>query len=444
MKWNLPEDFELACGALHDVNRDRMKPNPWIIPALALLVVGIWIATRKQSSATLEREIEVIRERIQQAKDGAADEESSREATDKAGKEKEKSIDWKDLASKVTYGQGRDMQDMRAMMRMQRLLMDLSADELCVEIDEIAALDLEDNVRKQLQGMILGVLAEKDPKLALEKFSDQLGDQESGLHWQLSSALKKWAEKDPVGAVTWLDQQIASGKLEGKSLDGRNRSLTQFEGSIMGPLLDSDPALATARIKALPESQRVDLLQQGSWVHITEKNEGSYAKLVRDSLESEKVGHVLANTAGNLARQGGFERVDGFIANSHATDEEKKLIVTEAFENKINPANMTMEELEKARVWAAKQSPGVVDKATGEAIASSLWRGGDFQKASELALKYQASTGSDEVLAAFLKSPEVQHKSAEEARSLIDNIKDPALQEEIRNLPQYQKNKSGQ
>ena len=421
-----------------------MKPNPWILPALAVLVTGVWITTRKQSSATLEREIEVIRERILHAKAGAANDGTSSDAAEKDRKAKEKSIDWKDLAGKVTYGQGRDMQDMRAMIRMQRLLLDLSADELCVEIDEIAALDLEDNVRKQLQEMILGVLAEKDPKLAMEKFSDQLGDQESGMHWQLSSTLKKWAEKDPVGAVAWLDQQIASGKLEGKSLDGRNRSLIQFESSVMGPLLETDPAGATARINALPETQRIELLQHGSFIQVTEKNEATYAKLVRDTLESDKVGHVLANTAGELARQGGFERVDGFIASARATNDEKKLIVTEAVQNKISPANVTMEELDKARAWAAGQAPDVVDKATGEALASTLWRGGNFHKASELALKYQTSTGSDEVLASFLKSPQVQHKSADGAFSLIDKIKDPALQEEIRNLPQYQKNKSGQ
>lgn len=421
-----------------------MKPNPWILPALAVLVTGVWITTRKQSSATLEREIEVIRERIQHAKAGVANDDSSSNAAEKDGKAKEQSIDWKDLAGKVTSGQGRDMQDMRAMMRMQRLLLDLSAEELCVEIDEIAALDLEDNVRKQLQGMILGVLAEKDPKLAMEKFSDELGDQESGMHWQLSSALKKWAEKDPVGAVAWLDQQIASGKLEGKSLDGRNRSLVQFESSIMGPLLETDPASATARIKALPESQRMELLQHGSFIQVTEKNEVTYAKLVRDTLESDDVGHVLANTAGELARQGGFERVDGFIASTRATNDEKKLIVTEAVQNKISPANVTMEELDKARAWAAGLAPDVVDKATGEALASTLWRGGNFQKVSELALKYQASTGNDEVLASFLKSPKVKNQSADEALSLIDKIKDPALQEQIRNLPQYQKNKSGQ
>ena len=416
-----------------------MKLNPWILPGLAVLVTGGWIVSRKQSAATLEREITVISERIQQVKSGASGENETRDAAEKARKEKDKTIDWKDVAGKIGQMRGGGMQDMRTMMRMQRLLLDLSAEELCVELDEIAALDIEEPARKQLQGMILGVLVEKDPKLALERFGDQLGDQESGVHWQLSSALRKWADKDPVAAVAWLDQQIAAGKFESKSLDGGNRSLIQFESSIMGALLKTDPAAATARIKTLPEAQREELLQQGMFFQFGEKNEAAYAKLVRDSLAADKVGPILANTAGNLARQGGFERVDGFIASAHATDDEKKAIVAQVIKNKISPADLKIEELDKARAWGAGQSPAVVDKATGEALASSLWRGGNFDKASELALKYQESSGSDEVLAAFLKSSEVQHKAANEAKALIDKIKDPALQEEIRSLPQFKK-----
>jgi hypothetical protein len=420
-----------------------MKPNPWILPALAVLVTGGWIASRKHSATTLEREITIISERIQQAKAGASGENGEREAAEKARKEKDKAIDWKDVAGKIGQMRGGGMQDMRTMMRMQRLLLDLSAEELCVELDEIAALDIEEPARKQLQGMILGVLSEKDPKLALDRFGDQLGDQESGVHWQLSAALRKWADKEPAAAVAWLDRQIAAGKLESKSLDGRNRSLVQFESSIVGALLKTDPAAATARIKTLPEAQREELLQQGFFFQVAEKNEAAYAKLIRDALVPEKVGPILASTAGNLARQGGFERVDGFIATTHASDDEKKAIVAEVIKNKISPGDLKIEELDKARAWGNGQSPAVVDKATGEALASSLWRGGNFDKASELALKYHESSGNDEVLAAFLKSNEVQHRAAEEALPLIDKIKDPALQEEIRKLPQYQKQAPG-
>ena len=419
-----------------------MKFTPWIIPGLALLVAGGWIGSQKKSAASLEREITVISERIRQAQAGEADGLKAREAEEMARKEKEKKIDWKDVAGKIGQMHNGGMQDMRTMMRMQRLLLDLSAEELCAQLDEIAALDIEDSARKQLQGMILGSLAEKDPKLALERFGNSTGDEDSGMHWQLSSALRKWADKDPAAAQAWLDQQIAAGKFSSKSLDGKSQSLVQFESSLVGALLKSDPAAATARVMALPESQREQFFQQGFFFQLQKDSEAAYAKLVRDSMAVDKVGGILASTAGNLAMQGNFERVDGFIANANATDDEKKAIVEQVMKNKITQSIATktdLEALDKARAWGAGQSPGVVDKATGEALASSTWRGVDFDKASELALKYHESSGNDEVLAAFLKSNEVQHRSTDKAAALIDKIKDPALQEEIRNLPQYKK-----
>lgn len=420
-----------------------MKITPWILPGLALLITGAWIGLQKKSAASLDREITVITERIRQVRSGEDDGLKSREAEEKARKEKDKKIDWKEIAGKLgQMRNGGGMQDMRTMMRMQRLLMDLSAEELCAQLDEIAALDIEDAARKKLQGMILGSLAEKDPKLAIERCGAAIGDESSGMYWPLSSALRKWADKEPAAAGAWLDEQIAAGKFESKSLDGKNQSLIRFEVALVGALLKTDPAAATARVSGLPEDQREEFFQQGFFFQLQPQSEAAYAKLVRDSMAADKVGGILADTAGSLAMHGGFERVDGFIASAQATDEEKKSIVGQVMKDKMSQhgdSKINVEELDKARAWGVGQSPGVVDKATGEALASSLWRGGDFKKASELALKYNEASGNDEVLAAFLKSDEVQHGSADNAKQLIDKIKDPALQEEIRNLPQYKK-----
>lgn len=414
-----------------------MRVVPWMLPGVAVLVTGGWIASRRHSVAMLEREITVIRGRIEEAKSGVSAVDEAREAAEAA--RKEKAIDWKDVAGKIGRTGDGGMQDLRTMMRMQRLLLDLSAAELCAEFDEIAALDIDESARRHLQGMILGVLAEKDPELALERFGDRLGDEDSGMHWQLTAALRGWADKDPAAAVAWLDRQIAAGRLASKALDGNNRSLIQFEGSIMGALLKSDPAAATARIKALPESQREDLLKQGFLFQAGDSHQGAYGTLVRETLAADKAVGVLANAAGHLPDYG---KVDGFLAGIRATDQETQAIVAEVMKNQVNRkvgSEFPVDELEKARAWGAGQSPAAVDKATGEALAGSLWRGTEFKQASELALKYQQSADNDEVLAAFLKSEEVRHRSAEEAVALIDRIKDPALQEEIRKLPEYRK-----
>ena len=415
--------------------------NPWMFPALAVLVTCGWIGYERKSVATLEREITQLNERIQQAHSAGDVGGKFREAEEKARKEKDRKIDWKNQAGKIGQMSNGGMQDMRAMMRMQRLLMELSSSELCAQLDEIAALDIEDSTREQLQSMILGVLVEKDPKLALERFGNYLGDERSDFLWPLSDALGKLAVKDPAAAVAWLDQQVAAGKFESKSLDGINHSLVRLERMLVNALLKSDPSGATAHVAALPESLREELFQKVDFFQLEPKNEAAYANLVRGSLASDKVGGILANAADTLSMLGGFERVDGFIASARATDDEKKAIVEQVMKNTIarNGANINTDDLEKARAWGAGQSPGVVDKATGEALAIMIWEGGDFTKASELALQYDAKSGNDEVLAGFLKSNEVREESSEQAKTLIDKIKDPALREKIANLPEYKK-----
>lgn len=331
------------------------------------------------------------------------------------------------------------------MMRMQRLLMDLTAEELCGQLDEIAALDIEENVRKQLQGMIMGSLAEKDPKLALERFGKDLQDDDFGVSWQMSHALRKWADKEPAAAAAWLDKRIAEGGLESKSLDGKNPSLVRFESSLVGALLKTDPAAATARVMALNDAQREQFFQQGFFFQLEKGSEAAYAKLARDTMPADKIGGILANTAAQLSGQGDFERVDGFIASSRATDAEKEAIVQRVLNSRMTGYGgdkINTEELEKARAWGKGQSPAVVDKATGEALAERLWSGTNFEKASGLALQYSEAAGNDEALAAFLKSGAVRNGHSKDAASLIAKIKDPALREEIGNLPQYKENPS--
>ena len=62
------------------------------------------------------------------------------EAEEKARKAKERKVDWKDLAGKIGQMHNGSMPDMRAMMRLQRILLDLSTEELNAQLDEIAAL----------------------------------------------------------------------------------------------------------------------------------------------------------------------------------------------------------------------------------------------------------------------------------------------------------------
>lgn len=432
--------LELASSHLRDVHYGPMKFNPWLMPGVALFGLVGWIGVQKNSAKTLEKEIKAISERIRIVRAFGLPEKAEDTENAASLKPKKPQIDWQDIAAKMDEQRHGGMQDLRTMMRMQRLLLDLSAEELGVQLDEIAALDLADSARQQLQGMILGALTEKNPKMALERCGDAIGNEDSVMHWQLGHALQKWATKEPTAAVAWLDQQIASGKLMSKSLDGKSESLVRLETSLVSALLDSDSAAATARVAALSEAQREQFFQHGFFFDLKKDSEAAYARMVRDTMPAERVGEILANTAGRLvmAEQADFERVDDFITKAGASDDEKKSIVAEVMKKRISPAALKTEDIDKIRAWGLRHAPSVVDQATGEAIASSIWRGGDFKTASELALRYNESSPNDEVLAAFLKNNGLHHSAGEQARQLIDKIKDPALQEEIRNLPQFE------
>jgi hypothetical protein len=419
-----------------------MKMNPWLLPGAALLVTGGWITCGKQSAATLEREINVLTERIQQVKAVGYD-ESNAASTDKESlKAKDGKIHWKELSGKIVETRGGSgIGDMRTIMRVQRTLMEMSAEELATQLEEIAALDIDDRTKEQLQGMLLGALAEKDHKMVIERFAGKTVRENTATHWSVQVALGKWVEKEPAAAVAWMDKQIAEGRFESRSLDGKSQERIRFEGILVAEFLKKDPAMASARVAGLPEDQREDLFKQGIAYNMPTENESSYIKLVRDSLPSDKVGGILAQTAGHLVQIRGYERGDGFIANAMATDEEKNAIVAQVMKQKLSyleGSEINVEDMDKARAWGATHSPSAVDTATGQALANTLWRGGDFKTASELVLKYKTKSGNDVVLAAFLKSDAVQLSAANDAKALIGQIKDPKLREEIRALPKYQ------
>jgi hypothetical protein len=322
----------------------------------------------------------------------------------------------------------------------------MSVEELCARIDEIAALDLDDVARKQALGMVLAHLAGKDPKRVIERFGDEVGDENSASWGGVYAAFQYWAQKEPAAMAAWLDKQIAAGKFDSKSIDGKNDALIRCESVLVGLLLKTDPAAASARVAALPENQREDFFKYVSNFPPTPEDESAYVKLVRDNLPAGKVVPMLANTAGQLAaqtQQGGYERVDAFIAAAKATDVEKEAIVKQVIQNRMlarGKTNITAEVMDETRAWVARQSPGAVDKATGEALAIMLRHVDDsIKEVSALALQYHESSGNDEVLAALLKSQWLGSTQAEQLSPLIEQINDPALREEIRALPVFKK-----
>ena len=410
-----------------------MKPVEFIPPVVALAAAALWLGSQSRSISSLVEENTVLRERLEAARHPAA---SGEEAADSLGYSrtangKAKKIEWKQLALRIAETRG-DVADMRANIEVQRLLMELSPEELLAALDEIATMDLTDEAKRHLEITLFGALSEKDPALAVQRSSDRLTQE--GVSWQISNAFRTWAMKDPTAAAAWMDKQIADGKFESKTLDGKSEVRMRFEAGLVGALLESDPGAAAARVGSLPENERSSIFTQGMSFRVKVGNEKAIADLIRTTVPEGERTSTLANTGGQLVHQGGYERVGNFLTSIGASKDEREAIVSRALQNKMSRLPQVpekrVENFEESRAWAAKEAPEALNRLTGEALGNMAARS-KYDDAAKLAVKYHEESGNDDVMIAFLSS----HGSAmnpDSALGLVDKISDEAKRAEIK------------
>lgn len=402
-----------------------------IPPVVALAIAGTWLGTQRQSISALERENVVLQKAIATRTTGSPPDSPRVKPTShaKATKEKEP-IDWKKIAAQFAETrQAGGMGDMKSMMRFQQRLQTMSKEELLTAFDEIAALDLPDESRELLEQMLIGPLVQKDPELVLTKFIDRLDDNQGAMGWTLSNAMQEWAKKDPARAMAWFDQQIAAGKFDAKSLDGKSQPRIQFEGALVNTLLSSDPDTAGRRLGAMPEDQRDDVLNQFSFQRLKDEDQLAFADLVRSQVPAKDQAKTIAQQASRLLGEEGYSDVTAYLDRIKATPEERTASALQASESRFQSLSrqkkISREDLDAMRQWVATQSPESADTATGKILATASRNGRKttFADAAELAVQYHDSSGNDEVLASFLEGGSASGNK-EEARVLAGKISD--------------------
>ena len=402
-----------------------------------MAIAGVLIAGQRVSLSSLEEEIVVLRSLIREARESPESAGSAPIASrvNRPSSEKEP-IDWAEVATQFAEMNNGGVKDMRKMMSFQRRLQAMEVEELIQSLEEIGTLDLGDQERMMLEMMLFGPLVNKDPELALTKFSDRIHDDRSGMSWQLSNALGEWAKKDLSAATAWFDKEIAAGRFASKSLDGKSRTRSQFESSLVSKMLSSDFDKASERIASIPQDQRKDVLSSFGFNNLKKDEDTAYAKLVRSQLKPEEQIEVLSERAANLARQGDFEKVDGFMERIEATPDEREASVSESakafVQGKSWQSKITTDQIDEMREWVGKQSPDSVDRVTGSSIATAMnnGQGTKFSDAREMVLKYHEESGSDDVLIGFLNEGSARRNS-DQARELAEKISDPVKRDEI-------------
>jgi hypothetical protein len=398
-----------------------MKPLHFLPPAAALVASGLWLGLQQRSISTLEKETVLLRDHIEAAKHAATDDHSSLAAARANGKKANdpNAIDWKSLADTMAKAErGNGMPDMRAMLKLQTKLMSLSGTELTAALDEIAALELSNDARRSLENMLISLLAQKEPKLVLDRYLDRLNDSRSGIgSWQLVSAFQQWTGKDGAAAAAWLDAQIAAGKFDSKSLDGKSQSRLQFEAVVISSLLASDMNAASKRLAAMPEDQRRELFQQGMFMNVKPGSEKSFAALVRQSVPENERGQAFANATNMMVHQGGYEKVGKFLDDIEATPGERKDVVKQAARNKIQQLSqqggIDRKGVDEMRAWVTQTSPDNVDSITGESLGNIWSRQTKWEDNAKIVGDLYAEKPSDDLLVSFLSGGQAsEHREA--------------------------------
>jgi hypothetical protein len=417
-----------------------MKPLHFLPPAAALVASGIWLGLQQQSISTLEKETVLLRQHVEAAKQASADDHSSLASARANGKKAKdpEAIDWKDLANTMAKAERGGRPDMRAMMKLQTKLMSLSGAELTAALDEIAALELSNDARNSLENMLINLLAEKDPKLVLDRYLGKMTDSRNGFSgWQIAHAFQKWTGKDSAAAVAWLDAQVAAGKFESKSLDGKSQSRLQFEGAAISSLLNSDPEAAGKRLAALPEDQRRELFEQGMFNSIKPGTGKNLASLIREQVPEKEQAKALANSTGALIHQGGYERVGKFLDEIEASPAERTEVVKKAASNQLQQLSrqgkVDRGAVDEMRTWAAQESsPESVDTITGESLGNLWNRQTKWEDSAKLIGDLYAEKPSDDLLVSFLKGHQAsEEKNREASMALAAKISDETKRAEI-------------
>lgn len=411
----------------------RLKATHLIPPLAALVLVGGWNVAHMRSISSLKRDAAELRVNLSAAR------VSPPGVTPSTASASQGPIDWKQMPSRIAeFQQGGEKAQLRAMIDFQQRLKNMSREELITALDEIDALGLSENDRDEMLTWILESLVKLDPQYALARFVDQIESSSSAVGWHLASAFGKWAKTDPAAATAWFDRQIAGGKFESRTLDGRSEIRSTFESELLETLLSSDLATAARRIQALPEDQRREILEQLPFSELDPNEQKAYASLVRQLIPADEREGSFAHIASQLINGGDYQEVSSFLDSVQAGPAERAAAAKQAAVTRMEmlgqDGSITRAEVDSLRAWVGQQAPSLTDSITGKALAEASQDGGDFDyaAASQLVVIYQQATGSDDVLISFLEGYSAR-SNLEEAKQLADLISDPKQREEMLN-----------
>jgi len=409
--------------------RAIMKALRWCLPGLAVLGVAGWLGAQRVAIAAARADNEALRREIEEARERGP--RGDRPPAQPSRRVEpvlvvDEGIDWLALAGMLEGAREGGEIDLRMMLRLQRLCTELEVGQLFTELERLEGLDLDEELRRQFEGMLVGVLAEKAPRELLERWDGRIEGAGRGSGWQLARAFERWSREEPRVAAAWLDQRVAAGAFASRKLDGVSQMRLAFEGELLGELLGGDPTGAADRLAALPPEQRMMLLKQGRFLPLEEGSERSFAWLVREQVPADRRAEVLRESAAQIGMRSGYEGVERLLREVELDGPDRGALLAQVGGVRMQVGSgerISGGALREFETWAERQVPGEGARLSGEALAVAAAGRDRFEVAVELLGEIESD---DARLAGFLGS-DVARGRAEEARALLERVEDPAL-----------------
>jgi hypothetical protein len=311
-----------------------------------------------------------------------------------------------------------------------------SGAELLASLRDLDGRQLSPDAHEAEEERLMMRLIEVDPQLALESFFSQIQEENSVAATQLPEALAIWARRDSAAAIAWLDEKIAAGALESKTLDGRSPAHQQLESAAISALLAGNPTAAQQRLAAMPADERATVLSQIDTTQLTPAARQEMVNCIRKHLPEASRESAFMQLTASLTEEGGYPAVERFLTEAKSTPAERAASVQQAAGTSLalmaEGRAVTVQDVAELRKWLEKQSPATACHTIGTALGRAVSADGAFSydQAAALAISAQQTDASDDTLTAFLESTAASGEP-EKSLALAEKLRDSTYREKL-------------
>lgn len=435
-----------------------MKSIHYVPPLVALVIAAAWLAYLRGANRALEQDNRSLEEKIAESSKSPAirseratagaqvvrarsEERSSKSEIKPSTDWVSTSRDWSRLL--LSINDEARYRYTPAWARLEKLVSEVSADELKKAYAEMVSLGVHAPLREDLEWLMLKELETQDPEFAFSQYIAKY--QKEGKVPARIGMFDKWLARDPIAATAWYETQLATGVFY-KGLGGRSPILLPFESAFIMSLLGSDPSAAEQRMNNIPREMRGGL--GGYMWEVPKENRAAFVDLLRKTMPMEDYMGILRNNSVteynfSLSNDAEPQKVQKNLDSLGVTPEERSTLMVQQFSELAKYRAMrdrgntpSREKFDAYRQWFQAVDPSSTDRAMGFALRTYLegsMTAGAQDFVERIAMDYHRSGAGDDLLLPLLEGSANGSVAfpRDRARGLAAMISDARLREEL-------------